>query len=433
MKNSLFSAVLASTVVFSTLAVAQDPRRADNYVFKEVKESRNASTEQNYDVLKRKRPEYDPYGKAAGAFKLLPTVNATAGYNDNVRTSKNNQLDAMFYQINPDLRVESQFSRHELNLFAGSDLTFFQDESDENLQAFYVGSDGRIDVSNDLNFVGGIGFRNANEARAASNALATTLSAEPIQYNTFDLNAGVNKRFNRLELFLGGFRRDVNYKDSANFAGVNLDQDDRDVEIYGVNGRAGYEIAPDYKVFGKTEYTDRTYDVQSANDRDSEGYRTALGLEFAVTNQVVGEVFAGYMDREYENGRDVSEPYYGGKLNWYPTELVSVYGVADRDVQDSIFAGTTSKVVTDLGLSAAYEFRRNILVKPAVGYSFGEYEGISGDEQTLSAGSDLEYLINRNLSLVGTYRYVNRDASGATLNILNYDQNVFAITAKAKI
>ena len=245
MKNKIFSAVILSGIVFSTLASAQDPKRADISAYKE---SRQKSTAQNYDVQKRSRPEYLPTGKTVGTFRLLPTVDVTTGYNDNVRTSNTAELDAIFYQVAPTLRLESQFSRHELNMFAGGDYTFFQGESDENLQTLSVGSNGRIDITNDLNLVGGIGFSQANEARAATagNTLANnaTLSAEPIEFTTFDLNAGINKRFNRFDFSVGGFRRDINYDDSINFVGVNLDQDDRDLEVYGLDGRASYEIAP---------------------------------------------------------------------------------------------------------------------------------------------------------------------------------------------
>ena len=437
MKNKIFSAVILSGIVFSTLASAQDPKRADISAYKE---SRQKSTAQNYDVQKRSRPEYLPTGKTVGTFRLLPTVDVTTGYNDNVRTSNTAELDAIFYQVAPTLRLESQFSRHELNMFAGGDYTFFQGESDENLQTLSVWSNGRIDITNDLNLVGGIGFSQANEARAATagNTLANnaTLSAEPIEFTTFDLNAGINKRFNRFDFSVGGFRRDINYDDSINFVGVNLDQDDRDLEVYGLDGRASYEIAPDYKAFVKAEASDRKYDVQSAFDRDSDGYRTAVGLEYAITNQITGEAFAGYMNREYQNYTDVSEPYFGGKVNWYPTPVLSVYGSADRDVQDTVFAGASSKIATDLDLGAAYEFRRNIIVSPNLGYSYGDFEGISGTEQVWAVGSNIEYLLNRNLSFIGSYNYVNRDANGGTgtaLNVLNYDQNVFAITAKAKL
>lgn len=430
MKHKIFFTSITSIIFFTHYALAQDPRYSDRYIYKENK---NASTEQNYDVLKRKRPEYDAVGKNIGSFNLFPSIDLSSGYNDNIRATSNNELDAFFYQVNPALRAESQFSRHALNLFAGSDLTFYQSESDENLQSLYVGSDGRIDIRNDLNIVGGIGFRDANESRFSSNSLAGGFTAEPIQYQTLDLNLGINKRFNRLDMFLGGFRRDIDYDDGVNSVGTNIDQDNRDIEIYGLTGRTTYEISPDYKFFAKGEWTDRTYAIQSANDRDSKGGRIGTGFEFALTNQITGQIFGGFMGREYQNGDDVSDAYAGGKLDWYPTPLVSVYASADRDIQDSIFAGTTSKTVTDLALSAAYEFRRHILIKQNIGYSFGDYEGINGQEKTFTAGSEIEYLFNRNLSFIGTYRHANRDADANLPTGLNYEQNIFALTAKAKI
>jgi len=431
-KKTILLTTLSVVLATITSAFAQDPRRADTYVFKEV---RNASTEKNYDVLKRKRPEYDPYGRAAGAFELLPSLDLTAGYNDNVRTAPSNELEAFFYDVDPGLRIESQFSRHELNLFAGGNFRFYQDESDEDINGYYAGADGQIDVTDNFNFVAGIGFREADEQRTSSNAQANGLTVNPIRYKSLDMNIGTNIKFNRLSSSINGFRRDLDYQDGKSIVnGLNIDQDSRDVVVYGVKGRTTYDISPDYKAFTTGELTDRNFDVESQTDRDSTGFRAGVGIEFALTNQLTGDVFGGYMHRKYQNVNNVSDAYFGGNLNWYPTPLLSVYGGVDRDIQDSFFPGTASKTVTSASLSAAYELRRNILLKPTFNFAFGDYNEIpSGTEETYSIGSDLEYLVNRNVSFVGSYRFNERNTTSATLNDLNYDQNIFMLTAKTSL
>lgn len=423
--------LLVCSVLIGGLASAQDPRRADNYVFKEV---RTKSTKQNYDVTTRPRPEYDPYGKAAGAFRLFPTVDVTTGYNDNIRAAEGNgRLEDLFVNIEPALRVESQFNRHELNFFTGGTLLHYSQEDDEDQTSFYTGADTRIDISNDLNLVGGIGYRQADEARTIINAQAGGVSENPIRFDVFDVNIGANKRFNRLEIFAGIFRRDIDYEDGRDANGAIVDQDLRDIVIKGANSRIDYNIAPDYSVFAKTEWSDREYDQQTATDFDSTGQRSGLGFKFAVTNQVTGEVFAGYMSREYENRGDASDFYFGGSLDWYPTPLVTVNAAADRDIQDAIFGNASFKTVTDFSLGAAYELRRNIIISPKTTYSFEDYEEISGDVQIFSIGNDIEYLVNRKFSVVGGYRYFNRAGNGVLLTPLDFQQNLITLSAKFKL
>ncbi|MFT6084645.1 MAG: hypothetical protein ACJA1M_001545, partial [Alphaproteobacteria bacterium] len=363
------------------------------------------------------------------------SIDLSAGYNDNVRTGPSNELEAFFYQVDPGLRVESQFSRHELNLFAGGNFKFYQGESDENINGFYAGADGQIDITDNFKLVAGIGFRESDEQRTSSNAQANGLTDEPIRFKTFDLNLGANAKLNRLSTSINGFRRNIDYQDGNSITnGANIDQDTRDVVVHGITGRTSYDLSPDYKLFVVGELTDRNFDVEANNDRDSTGYRAGVGVEFALTNQLIGEAFGGYMNRKYQNVNNVSDAYFGGNLSWYPTPLLSVYANADRDIQDAFFPGTASKTVSSAGLSAAYEFRRNIIVKPTFNFAFGDYNEIpSGTEETYSYGSDIEYLVNRNLSVVGSYRFTERNTTSALLNDLNYDQNVFMITAKTKL
>jgi hypothetical protein len=438
MNKKILLSSLAYGILCSTLegvqAYAQDIRPTSA---REAQENRELSTKRNYDVALRKRPDYDAAGKFVGAFKFLPGIDATTGYNDNIRATNADEIDAIFYKLDPSVRVESQFARHELNLFAGGNFTFYQGENDDNLQGLYVGNEARLDITDTLNLTGGLKYTNADEQRAVSNSVVGNgnASVDPIEYGQFDVNGAINKKFNRLALTLGGSFRDSDYDDGLDIANAPVDQDDRDLKRYGVNGRATYEVSPDYKVFGKTEFTDSAYDSANANfRRDSKGYRTAAGLEFAVTNQVTGEAFAGYMQRDFDNYANVSEPYLGGKINWYPTPILSVYANADRDVRDTFFNDASAVVITDLGLGAAYELKRNIIIKPNFSYSFGQYQGIAGGEKTLSAGSNVEYLLNRHLSFVGSYNYIDRNVTNnPVLNILAYDQNVFFLTAKARL
>ena len=65
---------------------------------------------------------YDPLGIRAGPFLIYPSLNVSEAYNDNVFATDNDTDDDFITLISPQLRAESNFSRHSLNFTAGSEI-----------------------------------------------------------------------------------------------------------------------------------------------------------------------------------------------------------------------------------------------------------------------------------------------------------------------
>jgi hypothetical protein len=148
----------------------------------------------------------DPYaalGIRAGAFDLFPAVELIGGYNTDPGQTSNGKA-AWFYTIAPELRVQSNWSRHELKAdLRGSYIAYSPDET-PSLNRPYVNGrvDGRIDVTHDtrVDLAGRVLVSTDNPG---SPNLQAGLAKLPI-YVTGGGTVGVGQHFNRFDVSIKG-------------------------------------------------------------------------------------------------------------------------------------------------------------------------------------------------------------------------------------
>src|SRR3954471_10477022 len=67
-------------------------------------------------VMERPRPDYDPVGIPAGAFRIYPNFFGGITFDDNVyRTQLATRSDTIF-ELTPEVLISSNWSQHMLNL-----------------------------------------------------------------------------------------------------------------------------------------------------------------------------------------------------------------------------------------------------------------------------------------------------------------------------
>lgn len=396
----------------------------------------NRAAAQNYDVLARPRPEYDAVGVQAGAFKIAPSVTTKAVYNDNIFAQKGNEQDDLIGVVTPEVAVKSNFGRHEISGKVGADIARFTDNTGENYENMRAELGGRADVNRDINFTANTNYGNLVEDRLSS--IAPSGTTGPIEYQTMGGKVGANANLNRISLKASTDMNRYDYDDAtAKGTLLSVDQDIRDMDVTGVNAEAGYEFSPGYRTFvrGRNEMTEY-YNDKSAANRDSDSYRATAGVSAELTNLLVGEIEAGYMNRNYDNYKDFSGMAYGANLNWFASPLATARFSVDRNIIDST---TASAAASASGMfQTAYrsevnlEVMRNVILTPKVGYIDGQYEGTNSEEQTYLAGASADYLINRNLAASLGYEYSTRDTS-QDISALEYDRNLVMLSLKAKM
>jgi hypothetical protein len=182
---------------------------------------------------------------------------------------------AWFYTIAPELRVQSNWSRHELKAdLRGSYIAYSPDET-PSLNRPYVNGrvDGRIDVTHDtrVDLAGRILVSTDNPG---SPNLQAGLAKLPI-YVTGGGTVGVGQHFNRFDVSIKGDVERTVYQQSQLTDGSTSSNDDRNYDQYAGKLRGSYELSPSLIPFAEIIGDTRVHDLNT----DSSGYqRNSNGL-----------------------------------------------------------------------------------------------------------------------------------------------------------
>ncbi len=388
-------------------------------------------------VLERRRPEVEQLGIRAGSFRFLPRLETGAIYDSNVFATDSNRKHDFIWTIQPRLDIKSDFSEHALNFSASGNAGRYRDFSSENYTDYNVQADGRFDVSKSGAFDGLLYHRRNHEGRGDIDSLAGY--AEPVVYRQSGGEAGYTQRFNRLRARLSGSAQYSEYDDVALRGGGIARQGDRDRWEYAGTGRLGYEFIDGYETFiqGTYSWTRHRRDRDFAGvNRDSDGYEIVGGLTGELTGLITGELYAGYLARNYDDSRleDFGGLALGGRLNWSVTQLTTITGSLSRQIREtssSLGLGTASSYErTLLAVGVDHELLRTLMLNGRAQYRRDDFNGVSrkDDVYTLAAGAT--YQVNRYFTLSGGYTYEKRNSDAAGFD---YSDNIVYLRVGAQM
>jgi hypothetical protein len=370
------------------------------------------------------RDRFEGLGYRAGQFWVLPSVETGVFYDSNVFGEAMGANDDWGVYVSPNVAVKSDFGRHAVNMRVGLDHFEYFDLSQQSRTNFDGELDGRFDIRSDLVVLGGIKGGKFVQTPGDLEYPTPGLPTSPGDYYTLETWGSINKAFNRLTTSVGVAYKMYDYDD------VNgVDQDFRDGDVITVGGRVGYIVSPGYSVYGDFRYNWRDYDGMTI--QDSEGWRAFGGVAFEITHLVHGEVGVGYMEQTYDSaGSPTTGGWtYHGALVWNPTQLMTVRLDADRTVEDSTLI-QAGRIQDKLKLEIDYEVLRSLILSPSFGFAYNDYQNSPLDDFRYDAGVDLEYRMNRFLSVGSRYKYSYSDPSGPGL--MDWDRHLVGIYAKAR-
>ena len=341
----------------------------------------------NVGVRDRVRPGYDAAGVRAGGFTVFPEASVTGTYDDNIFAANVGEVDDFITTLAAGVSVQSNWSRHALNLNAGLAQYLYADNSDEDRLDWNVGGNGRVDITRDTNISGGLSYAQLHEDRGAPNAPG--LAAEPTEYALFQANAALAHRFNRVTTRVGVGYADYDYDDAPLIGGGVLDQDFRDREEFEQFLRLGYDVSPDTNLYIQGTLNQREYDQKPpvvALNRDSDGWAVVGGADFRLSNLAQGDVY--------------------------------------------VAAGASGFLDQSVGLGIDHELMRNVIIGARASYANQDYEGIARSDDVIRAGLGVDYLLNRNFSVGLGYDYTDRDSNVLGLD---YTRNEIGLTLRAAL
>jgi len=374
-------------------------------------------------VLQRPRPEVEQLGVRAGSFVFLPRLEVGETYDSNVFLTENNTQSDWVFVARPSLDVRSDFSSHALNFSASADAGRYHEFSSENYTDYRVGAGGRFDVARETAVSGDVFHRRLHEGRNDPDGPIGTVG-EPIVYNLSGGEVALAQGFNRIRTRLSAQAGYYDFESQAN---------DRDRWEYGTSLRVGYDLGTGYQPFVQGTYAWTNYENAA---RDADGWELVAGTTFDLTGLITGEVYAGYMTRQYDNAalRDFSGLALGGQVNWAVTQLTTLSARASRHVREtgtgSALGGASSYTRTIGALGVDHELLRNLLLNGRLQWRQDDFRGIDRTDNVYTAGVGATYLINRYLYLTGGYTYETRRSDRANAD---YKDNLLFLRVGAQM
>jgi hypothetical protein len=351
---------------------------------------------------------YAPLGVHAGSFLLYPAIDLIGGYDTNPARAPSAK-GATLYSVAPELRAQSNWSRHELKGELRGSYTGYSPDTEPTLSRPNVKGkvDGRVDVTSMTRIDLGGRLLVATDNPGSPN-LQAGLAKLPV-YTTFGGSAGVGQKINRFDLSLKGDAERTAYQASRLTDGSTASNDDRNYDQYGVKLRGGYELTPGVTPFVEAGMDTRRHDLvtdSAGYQRNSKGVTGQLGSTFELSRLLTGEIAAGYTRRDYDDARlaQLSGLIGNASLVWTANALTSVKFTAASAIGESNVPGVSGSFYRDAGLQIDHSLRRWLIGSVKFGFGLDDYVGLSREDKRYSAGLGLTYKLNRTTQIKGEFR-----------------------------
>lgn len=368
-----------------------------------------------------------PVADAAGpepsspGFVWRPQISLTPTYDDNIYALPSDTIADWVWVVSPTLSAESQWDTHRLRLDAGAELGRYDEYTSEDYDDWWVNADGRFDLAPGSNLFGGLGFSQEHEDRGSPDAVAPTdtlaaIPAEPTVYTALTAQGGVVHRLGDTQLRAGATFERLDYDDVPSLAGSTIDSDYRDRRVLGLALRLSHPLDDRRDLFVQAHWNQRRYDETPdayGYDRDSDGYRLAVGLKGQLARGLEAEGYVGYLRQDYEDPRfdTVSAPDFAGKINWRTGPRTGVRLTLERSVNETTLEGSSSYLYTNLAASVAHQLDDRTTLNANLGGGLVAYQDVGRDDWIYTAGVSARYQIVPQVYLTAGYRWVRRDSN----------------------
>ncbi|HXX07351.1 MAG TPA: outer membrane beta-barrel protein [Pseudolabrys sp.] len=371
---------------------------------------------------------YAPLGIYGESFIFYPAIELIGGYDTNPGRTPNG-TPAGFYTVAPELRAQSDWSRHDLKIdLRGSYVGYSPDETPSLSRPYLNGKiDGRVDVSHETRIDLG-GRVIVSTDNPGSPNLQAGLAKLPI-FVVGGGSIGVGQRFNRFDFSIKGDVERTIYQQSLLTDGTTASNDDRNYDQYAGVLRGSYELSPGLMPFAEAAVDTRIHDLNtdsSGYQRNSNGFTAKAGSKFNFTPVLTGEAALGYTQRVYEDPRlaDITGPIGSVSLLWTPDALTSVKLLGASTIGESTVPGVSGVFYRTIGTQVDHAFRQWLIGSLKLGFEIDNYVGLDRVDKIYTVGAGLTYKLDRSVQVKGEFRqnWLHSNVAG-----VDYAESVFML------
>lgn len=391
--------------------------------------------EMGVTVLSRLRPLYEEPGVRAGSFLIRPQLTESFGY-DSSPNGVSSSPGSWLLNTSSSVAVNSDWSRDSL----GADLS---------VQDYRYLNTPRQDYTNWTTAIGGgytIGRENLTIAYAHLSLhespadVGAVPSDVPVHYQVDDMRAAYTFDLGRISLTPNVNLLYYNFENTT-VLGVPASQQYRNRVVLEGGATLAYPLTDLRKLVFVLQGIDShfTNPAPGAPTNNSVSFLALGGIDYPASGIWRYQLLAGIEARDFQSPefKTRTAPIAEASVIWTPTGLTTVTGVLAREIENPAAADTSGYVYTTAGLVVDHEYLRNVLLQGRLGVQVAQYFQGGGTQTSFSVGAGINWLINRNMSLLANYDFstqgggtsstVSGQPNLTTLNIRKPTRNVFLV------
>lgn len=370
-------------------------------------------------------------------FHILPEIEMTGYYDDNIYASKGNKSSDLIAVISPSLSLKSRWQRHDFKLKAGADLGRYSDNGAEDYDDLWLSGDGEIDLSAESQIYLSAGYSANHESRDSKEG-ASQPSEEPTTYDAQALQFGVNQRFAATAAKLGLTYERLDYDNLG-----TLFNDDRDRQEYGLGLRLDREFSSQTRIYAQAVLNRRDY-AQARDQfgyvKDSAGYSAVVGAirEFARGDKI--DAYAGRLYQDYDDNRftQVGELNYGLDLHWYPAQMTRFTAKLERSLNETTEPGAANYLYSSLDLQLDQKFTADLVGYVNYNRGLAEFQDVGREDVTRTGSLGLKYYASPRIMISAGYSTIDNDSNdlnrvSAVAGTYDYRRNLLFLTLRARL
>ncbi len=369
---------------------------------------------------------YAAEGKRIGSFLIFPEVTITGILSDNPTASVNNRPGDEAIEIVPNIVLQSDWSRHSLQLQGQLRKSYYEELSSENIDEFLVSATGRLDIQNNQFLELQVRKEQTQDNRGDIDNLNS--DAQLANLDTLFLSALHEYRWNKATMRLTGTITEFDYEDVVDGLGNIINNDDQDYLETNLTARLAYTVHSGLYVYVEGNYIERNYDTAVDDDgfqRGNEEQNYRVGIIQDLTAKVRFEASIGYQGLFADDVRfiDVEDLVYQASLNYRPTRQTTLTLSTSKEYDATDIAGTVAVEQTNYSVTLNHYFEPKILMNASLSHEEENFEGIDQTQKTLTAALTLQYIFNRHARLIAGYEFTDVTTNDGG----DYQENQFRI------
>lgn len=373
----------------------------------------------NVSVEDKLRPDYDALGIRTGAFLVYPSITAYAGITSNVVLSGVDAKADGFVGTTPAVRVESDWSRHQIRLRGRADLQRYLDTPRRNQNNWEVAGVGRLDVHSDITLNADAQFSRVFET-PFSGGIQSDFTILSSYFRAFSGLRG-SYQSGQFRATLAADRTSFDFSALDIGAATKSSQRERDRVIWRGTAQGEYALTPSTSFFAQAGYERVGYKIPLFSgdpNRSADVLRILGGVNLDLAGLLRGSLGVGFTNRSFDaptRYKKLNSLTAEAKLEYFPSELTTLTFLASRTIEDSNIIDTTGYYDNRVSAKVDHEVMRNMILSAMAEYSHQNYIGTDFVNDVYGVRAGARYLANRTLSFNSTLSYTNRNRSGGPL------------------